>query len=151
EIIIPERPWTGTSNDGIGLFGESVNSVGIKGHSFSKDGVQGWSDGFYYSGVFGENRGGGIGVTGRSENGWGVFASSETHEALHASTNSEDHVAIAALSMNRSSQVPALFVGAANGKAAQFNGAAVFRGTIEVNGFSFIRSAIDVLDRASFL
>lgn len=106
---------------GTGVAGESDEWVGVYGRS---KGVRGGA-----AGVMGEHTAHGAGVLGKSKEGIAVFGISETHEGVHAETNSTKTAALAAFQMNAQSETAALFA-----KHAGHRVAARFEGNVEVTG-----------------
>lgn len=98
---LPENPLVGTSNANPGVQGGSRTGVGVSGNSYggidgspASDGVMGWGQNGVHgssgalggSGVFGENYGGGVGVSGSGE--VGVKGSSSSGNGVVGQTQS---------------------------------------------------------------
>lgn len=81
-------------------------------------------------GVFGEHRGGGIGVKAMSRTGMGVAAYSKDYEAVHAETHSQHVAAIAAYNLNPRGTGAALYAK----KEGQAGHAGFFDGRVWVGG-----------------
>ena len=128
----------GTSRDFQGVYGHSDKNAGVVGESAEWVGVYGKSMGNEGIAVMGEARadsasgvpGNGIGVVGVSTDGRGVDASSETGEALRATTNSPTVAAVAVFNNNASSAAAALYAK----KAGTAGDAAFLDGNVHITG-----------------
>lgn len=113
------------TSGGTGVAGESDEWMGVYGSSVSTKGG---------AGVMGEHKNDGIGVIGKSAGGVGVWGRSETHEGIHAETESNKTSAIAAYQMNEDSSSAAIFARhAGKGVAGRFEGDLVVTGDIRLS------------------
>jgi hypothetical protein len=82
------------------------------------------------AGVYAEHKANGTALHAKSGGGFGLFAESQTNEAVHAQTNSDRTAAIAAYNSNPQSDMPALFAK----KEGSRGHAGVFMGNVWVHG-----------------
>jgi len=114
---------------GVGVFGQS-DITAVWGESKTWVGVYGQSDSTTGgSGVWGEHKGTGAGVVGKSASGVGVWGISSNYEGIHAETQSSSTAAMATYQMNAASGSAAFFAKHMGGKTA-----GRFEGDVEVTG-----------------
>lgn len=120
-----------STTGGAGVMGEGDPSPGVIGKSTKWIGVYGETAGIENgpAGVWGEHKGGGIGIKAVSKDGVGLAAYSTSNEAIHAETQSTVTAAVAAYQLNAASDSAALYAKHAGGRAA-----AVFEGNVIVTG-----------------
>ena len=145
----------GISTNGTGVWGQAEGAGnGVVGTSKTGPGVKGESDGPAIvgvsktwhgvygetpsntggAGVWGEHKGSGSGVVGKSHGGIGVFGVSETFEGIHAETKSPGTAAIAAYNSNPNGTGAAIFAKkeGSKGHAGFFVGDVFVTGTLGV-------------------
>lgn len=118
------------SPSGFGIYGEA-NGSGVVGVSKSWHGVYGESPSTSGgAGVWGEHKANGTGVVGKSNGGVGVWGISDTHEGMHAETNSGQTAALAAYNNNAASTAAAIYAR----KTGTSGHAGFFEGNVYITG-----------------
>lgn len=134
-VVGESKAWMGvygkseSTTGGAGVMGEAAGS-GVIGKSETWMGVYGETQSSTGgAGVMGEHKANGTGIAGKSVGGYGLWASSETSEGVHAETKSTTTAAVAAYQANPTSETAALYAKHAGNRTA-----AVFEGDVVVTG-----------------
>ena len=130
----------GKSDTGVGVWGASRTSEGVHAETNSPvtAAIAGYNLNMASTGaaIHGEHIGNSIGILGKSKGGAGIWGVSQSHEGVHAETNSQGNAAIAAFNLNPDASGAAVFAHkeGTKGHAGVFEGRVWISGELGVGG-----------------